>query len=140
MASGVGLGNWIVNSIFVCFVHVNVNSLVNKVSYIHNFIVDHDADVVGISETWLNHEIEDVTVSVPGFDIIRRDSPSGIRKHGVAAYVKQSLKYEVVNVDIPNLLCLYLVDYKVYHIVVYRPPIFKPVGQHSANGVPIGVC
>ena len=65
------------------------------------------------------------TVDIESYNIIRGDSPSGIRKHGVAVYIRQSLKYEVIPSNVPNLICLYLTDFRVFVIALYRPPSYS---------------
>ena len=109
-------------SYYLVISHVNVNSLVNKVSYIKNVISECCVDVLGISETWLNDEIYNSIVDVHGYDIIRSDSPSGRRKHGVCVYVRNNIKYEELNWLVPNVTLLYLPDYGLYIVIVYRPP------------------
>ena len=82
----------------------------------------NDVDVLGVSESWLNSEIDDAIIQIPGFDSVRCDSSSGIRKHGVLVYVRNSLKFEVITSHVPNLICIYLIDFCLYCINVYRPP------------------
>ena len=113
-------------SYYLVISHVNVNSLVNKISYIHSLVNDCNLDVLGISETWLNDEIYNSIVSIAGYEIVRSDSPSG-RKHGVCIYVKIGIKYEVINVDVPNVALLYLLDYGLYIIMLYRPPSYTDI-------------
>ena len=82
----------------------------------------NDVDVLGVSESWLNSEIDDAIIQIPGFDSVRCDSSSGIRKHGVLVYVINSLKFEVITSHVLNLICIYLIDFRLYCINVYRPP------------------
>ena len=56
----------------------------------------------------------DSFVGIPGYNIIRSDSPSGIRKHGVALYIRMSIKYEVVTNDVANIIAVLLLDFNVY--------------------------
>ena len=52
----------------------------------------------------------------------RNDSPSGLAKHGVGLYLCTSLKVGQVSKVHPNTLAIFLPDFNIYVIVVYRPP------------------
>ena len=119
-----GGGETFVNSSLLCCVHINLNSLVNKVNFVKDTVESLNIDILAISETWLNGEINDATIDIPEFNLIRNDSPSGIRKHGVAIYIARALNYEVITVDLPNLICLRLIDLGIYFVAVYRPPSY----------------
>ena len=120
--AGGGVGVNLVYSTFLCCVLVNLNSLVNKVNFVENFIRVNNVDIMNICESWLNCEINDNIINVAGYNLIRNDSPSGIRKHGVATYIRDNIKYNVVQTNVPNLICVYLLDLKVYCLNIYRPP------------------
>ena len=81
---------------------------------------------ISVNETWLNASISDGEVSVDGFDLFRNDRD--VRRGGVALYVKQSLKPEIVT-DLMNhdIECLWVKVTTAYnnHILVcsfYRKP------------------
>ena len=93
---GLGLVNNLVNSVFVSFAHVNLNCLTNKVVFVRDLIITNHIDILGISETWLTPEICDPTSTVAGYLIVRNDSPSGLRKHGVAFYIRDTMKFEII--------------------------------------------
>ena len=118
-----GGGNGVlVNTFLLKCVHVNLNCLSNKVPFVDNFMHGDNIDILGISESWLNSDILDAAISIQGYVLIRSDSPSGIRKHGVALYVKDGIKYEVIEGSPSNTICIYLTDYKILFFEVYRPP------------------
>ena len=119
MGGGSGM---LVNTFLLNCVHLNLNSLCNKHSLIDNMLHADNIDILGVSETWLNSDILDAAISVQGYELIRSDSPSGIRKHGVALYVKEGIKYELIEGSPPNMLCISLVDYNVLFFEIYRPP------------------
>ena len=75
-----------------------------------------------VSESWLNCDIFDSTIGVCGYSVVRADSPTGIRKHGVLIYIKRGISYSEIGVDIPNVLVLYLPNFDIYVMCVYRPP------------------
>ena len=70
-------------------------------------------DVLGISETWLVSEVSDSFISIPGYNLIRADSPSGIRKHGVALYIKENIQFDFISITIPNAIVIFLPYYKL---------------------------
>ena len=119
-----GRGVSFINSLLLCCVHVNLNSLVNKVNFVKDAIKSFSVDIMAISETWLSSDIKNPTIDIPEFNLIRSDSPSGIRKHGVAIYIRQSLINEVITVNLPNLICLRLIDLGIYFVAAYRPPSY----------------
>ena len=118
-AGGEGL---LVNTLLLTIFHADVNCLTNKVNYILDLINKNDIDMFCISESWLTETILDQSVEIDGFKFMRKDSPSGIRKHGVALYYKNSIKIVEVPVPIPNILCVHLIDFNLFCLVVYRPP------------------
>ena len=112
----------LVDTFLLNCVHINLNSLCNKISFIDNMLHNDNIDILGVSETWLNSDILDAALSVQGYELIRGDSPSGIRKHGVALYIRNGIKYELIGGSPPNMLCIALVDYNILFFVIYRPP------------------
>ena len=58
--------------------------------------------------TWLTNEVQDFFVSLPNYDLVRADSPSQVRKHGVAVYISSLISYNVVDCDIDNIVVVYL--------------------------------
>lgn len=48
--------------------------------------------LVGITETWLNQDIGDSEISLPGYDLFRHDRPVNREVGGVMLYVKNQLR------------------------------------------------
>ena len=119
---GVGERGSLVNTLLLNVAHSNDNCLTKKFNYIVDLINQDDFDLFCISESWLTEAILDQSVEIDGFKFIRKDSPSGVRKHGVALYFKSSIKIVEVPVPIPNVLCVHLIDFTVFCLVIYRPP------------------
>ena len=73
----------------VKFGHINTRSLYPKKDEIEFIITKNDFDVLCISETWLSEHVKDNDISIPGYNIFRKD-----RKHslggGVCIYVKEN--------------------------------------------------
>ena len=100
----------------------NLNSLVNKVHLLFNYCVSNSVQVVGVCETWLSNTVQSSVVNIPGFNIFRNDSQSGLNKHGVGLYLSSSIKVGQVFKEHPNTLAIFLPEFNLYVIVVYRPP------------------
>ena len=101
---------------------MNLNSLVNKVSFITDLCDDLDLKVVGICETWLSPDVSSSILSVEGYSLLRNDSSSGQRKHGVCMYIHNDLKIGHVYTDHDNTLGVFHPSFGLHVLVVYRPP------------------
>ena len=66
----------------VKFGHINSRSLYPKKDEIEFIITKNDFDVFCISETWLSEHVKDNDISLPGYNICRKD-----RKHSLCIYV-----------------------------------------------------
>ena len=124
-ASASGVGGCTVglrNSFFINIGHVNLNCLTNKVNYVENLLNCNNIDILGVTETWLVEEVSDSYVDIEGYKIVRRDSPSGIRKHGAAMYIKNNFKYVEVQCSVNNAVIIFLPDYDIHIATIYRPP------------------
>ena len=112
-------------SSFLCVGHVNLNCLANKISYVTSLLLNNNIDVLGVSETWLTGDKPDSFVAVDNYRILRGDDPTPIRKHGVAVYIRDGIKYEEVLND-KNIVVLKLPDHDIYIATIYRPPSYSP--------------
>ena len=63
------------------FVHVNLNSLTNKLSKVSASMTTHTIDFLGTFEF--------LCVFIPGYEIARSDTLGGSREHSVAAYIRK---------------------------------------------------
>ena len=61
-------------------VHVNIHSIVNKIDQIRDTFTG--LDIIVISETWLTPAIADAYVAIPGYNLVRLDRMSSIKKRG----------------------------------------------------------
>ena len=111
------------------FGHANLNSLLNKMNHVINFLYCNEITVLGISESWLTSDTTDASLSIPTYTLLRADSPSGARKHGVALYIHNSLVFTQVISDMPNMIVIYLNDYDLYVVTIYRPPSYSSMGN-----------
>ena len=90
-----------------------MNSLFNKINDVNLFMISNKIDILGLNETWLNKDISDSFLNIPGYQLERADSPDNVRKHGVAFYIRIDITYQRVNLCIPNLIIVHLVLYNV---------------------------
>ena len=62
---------------------------------------EHDIDIIGLSETWLDKTISHSEVNINGYNIFRNDRD--VNGGGVAIYVKASLPEPKVRIKSDNL-------------------------------------
>lgn len=67
-------------------IHMNVKSLLPKVDLIKLWITSTDADILVLSETWLNKSVLDKDIYISRYNIFCWDRPK--RGGGIAIYVK----------------------------------------------------
>ena len=106
--------------------HLNVRSLNTGFNDFQKLIEPHGFDIVALSETWLSNDIPDNAFLINGYQLVRRDRTS--RRGGVAAYVSNSLKVEIldVNLDVAHIEQLWF-KFQINSLtlaiaVFYRPP------------------
>lgn len=75
-------------------VYTNARSLGNKLDELFSFFSLSNPDILAITETWLNDEFRDGTVTPKGYKVYRRDRQeyNDKRGGGIAIFVKQELK------------------------------------------------
>lgn len=103
--------------------HVNIRSLLPKIIDLEHIILSNNIDILTVSETWLNTDINTTSVDINGFRFIRRDRRG--RGGGVGVYVRDQIKTAIIEVggDIEQLwLNVQINTYKFIIGVVYRPP------------------
>ena len=108
-----------------------MNSLVNKLHYLHGMILINKLQIISITETWLLNSIPSSFVTLPGFELYRGDVGGEVRKHGAALYVDVSFRQVQVEVQLPNLVIVFLLDLDIYVLSVYRPPSYS-VAENEA--------
>ena len=94
--------------LFSCF-HWNVNSILahNKSSLLEAYNTVHKYNILCISETYLDSSVsgDDTTLSLPGYNLVRSDHPSNIKRGGVCLYYKENLSLRSSNVPFLSQLC-----------------------------------
>ena len=81
-------------------VYTNANSLVGKMDELCERISKTNCDIIGITETWGHHQINDAELSIEGYTLFRKDR-EGKTGGGLALYIKESLTASE-NLDLTN--------------------------------------
>lgn len=103
---------------------MNLNSLMNKVNYLLDLVCNVNVGICCVCETWLNSDVLDSLVSLPGYKFFRNDSPTNKRIHGVGMYVHDNIKVGKCFSNHPNTVGVFLPDFNVTVLAVYRPPSY----------------
>lgn len=75
--------------------HINARSILAGFAGFRDTLVENDYDIFLVSESWLGAEVEDDFVSIGGYDLVR-DDRVGRRGGGVCMYIKNDLKFELI--------------------------------------------
>ena len=109
---------------------VNSRSVLNKYLNLQTYIIDHNIDICGVTETWLPHDDLDVArlIPPPGYNIISAPRKTGNKGGGVAIIYRNHLNitlnkrvYQFDNMEYLELEWD-LSEKKVYIMLIYRPP------------------
>ena len=107
------------------FCTVNLNSLINKLQYVANLCAINKLDVLSVTETWLTNSCSSSFVVIPGFRFYRGDVRGEVRKHGSGLYVSDKINHTQIEVSIPNVVVVHLLDLGVHVVSIYRPPSYS---------------
>ena len=91
-------------------------------NHVNNLLSSENIDILALNETWLTSHNADSALSIPGFRLERSDCPDNTRKHGVALYINQKVKYTVLPCETPNTITIHLSELDTNLVGVYRPP------------------
>ena len=83
--------------------YTNANHLLNKMDDLTCLVNTHTADVIAITETWLESEIPDTLCCLDNYLVYRKDRTSGLGG-GVLCYVKAEMQSSV---RVPQVATLY---------------------------------
>jgi hypothetical protein len=104
----------------------NVQSLLPKLDELRVTTSLIKPDLILLTETWLNSNVTDSLLNIPGYTLFRHDRPLPRRGGGVAVYVKNHIfvrPFFVTNFLEPvNSLWCILADIKVIVLCIYVPP------------------
>ena len=108
--------------------HWNANSILahNKISLLTAYNIVQKFDVICISETYLDSTVDDKTIEIKGYNLIKVDYPNNQKRGGVCLYFKGNLCLRQFDISyFPEcLLCQSNINNKKgYFIILYRSPI-----------------
>ena len=107
--------------------HWNLNSICahdfTKLSLLRAYVNVHKFDIICFSEIYLDSSIDDVSLEISGYCLIRSDQPSNKRHGGICIYYKNFLPLKVTGVRlleeciafdliISNKLCSFVALYR----------------------------
>lgn len=93
--------------------------------FISDLLLKNKIDLLAVSETWLLPSVPSSFVDVADYCVVRGDSDSTVRKHGSLLYLHEDFVFLSIEVDIPNVAAVHLVNYDLYIVSVYRPPSYS---------------
>ena len=86
--------------------HLNVRSLWNKFELIKQQIINSNISVFCISESWLNPNITDEMIYIPGYSVARldrswsnTDSVTASKGGGLCIYIKNGIPFSTTECD-----------------------------------------
>ena len=120
------------------FVHLNIRSLLNKYDQTRQLLHDSNISILGISESWLNQNIDEGILDIPNYSCIRLDrgwskNTVSIKKGGgICCYIKndiifsdsefakhnisnRNMEMQIISINQPHVK-------KIAFINLYRPP------------------
>ncbi|BHF69028.1 hypothetical protein SprV_0301206900 [Sparganum proliferum] len=72
------------------FLYTNVQTMLSKIDELKIHLSDLSPDIISLTETWLNQQVDNRELTIPGYQLFRRDR-SGRQGGGVLTYVKHGL-------------------------------------------------
>ena len=94
-------------------------------SFVKEFVKQHNVAVLSVTETSLTTDVPSSFVHIDGYRLVRGDTDGATRKHGTCIFISEQYRFVELEVDIPNLCGIHLLDLDVCVISVYRPPSYK---------------
>ena len=111
--------------------HINVHSLRNKMDEEWHFCDTNKPHVLAVNETWLDDSFSDAEVSIPEYNVFRRDR--NYNGGGVAIYVAKNLTCNRINLTwADNIEGIWVeisqpFSSKIILESVHRPPDSDPI-------------
>ena len=116
---------------FLHYIHLNICSIRNKSTSLHNFLCNNPADIISLNETWLQPSDTSsflADIIPPGFSMLNEPRSTGIGG-GVAFLFRSSLKLikKPLPIPVPKsfeaiLAVLDSGNKRVTFLNIYRPP------------------
>lgn len=107
----------------IALAHINIRSLLPKLNEVEALIKFNKFNILALSETWLNNDIDTSHINIDGYNLFRSDR--GTRGGGVCFYVEKRITATII--PMPNSieqlwLNIHFHKFKCVVGVVYRPP------------------
>ena len=119
---------------------LNLNGLSSKLHSLHSLIMSNNLKVICVTESHLLAHMPNSYFDIPSYRLLRSDSDGSVYKHGVCAYIHDSLLIDGVIAHKPNILSFHLMTYNVYIMVIYRPPSFTSLQNEELANVIANFC
>nr|CAI5830819.1 unnamed protein product [Callosobruchus analis] len=74
----------------------------SQLAEVRDVILRENFVILGIVETWLTSDVDNSNITIDGYTIVRADRET--RGGGVALYLKNNLRYDVLNIPSTNEL------------------------------------
>ncbi|KAF0298382.1 hypothetical protein FJT64_004248 [Amphibalanus amphitrite] len=72
--------------------HLNIRSVTAHLDQLAQLLMTYRLDIICLTETFINSDVDDRTLIVPGYQILRRDRPGGGSAGGVAILLRSELR------------------------------------------------
>lgn len=120
-----------INGLHLCL--LNINGIRNKVDELNLLLEGVNMDVICLTESKINQEVQNSSIAINGFHCYRNDRPRN-KGGGVCVYIKRSISGKVIScVNEPNFEVLFLElninSVNILLCVVYRPPKAKNISD-----------
>ena len=108
-------------------IHLNVQSLMNKMNQIRIFCSIILPHILCLTETWTRPDVDDIEIGITGYSMYRKDRADQ-RGGGIIFYVSERLNYkttiEDMNIDFEHLLLKvkHSISREFYLMTMYIPP------------------
>ena len=124
--------------------HMNARSLLGKMDQLRLLCERNGADIITLSETWLNKDIDDSEIELPGYSIIRRDL-SERTGGGVIIYIHEGLVFskrndlhnnnEAIWIQVNQTCCKPLIIRRIYRLPNQQVEKFLEDFNNSLAGI-----
>ena len=114
---------------------VNVNSLISKLQYVTDLLIDENLSFIARYETWYAFFISEYS----WICVFRKNTEGSVHKHGVGLYVKKSLEAVRETVKPPNVLVANIVKWNLF-VIAYRSPSNTPNDNEGLRQFIVDFC
>lgn len=104
-------------------INLNARSGLNKSHLIESLTLEHNPDILAITETWLHSDVHDVEVTPPGYVLIRKDRDGW--GGGVALVTKRDIGFQIL--PGPDAIEAVWIKIRLNYIPVYMSYVQTPL-------------